>query len=70
METTSLSKKKTTGTHTTTTTAVLTAMGIPPREAEWAVRFSLSPHTTEEEIDYAAQRIGVQYDLLKRFQRR
>ena len=50
--------------------AVLTAMGIPPREAEWAVRFSLSPHTTEEEIDYAAQRIGVQYDLLKRFQRR
>ena len=49
---------------------VLTAMGIAPRIAEWAVRFSLSPHTTEEEIDYAAGRIGVQYDLLKRFQRR
>ena len=49
---------------------VLTAMGIRPQVAEWAVRFSLSPHTTEEEIDYAAQRIGVQYDLLKRFQRR
>ena len=45
-------------------------MGIRPQAAEWAVRFSLSPHTTEEEIDYAAQRIGVQYDLLKRFQRR
>ena len=49
---------------------VLTAMGIPPRTAEWAVRFSLSPHTTMEEIDYAADRIGVLYDRLKRFQRR
>ena len=49
---------------------VLTAMGIKPQVAEWAVRFSLSPHTTEEEIDYAARRIGAQYDLLKRFQRR
>ena len=49
---------------------VLTAMGIPPRTAEWAVRFSLSPHTTTEETDYAAQRIGVLYDQLKRFQRR
>ena len=49
---------------------VLTAMGIKPQVAEWAVRFSLSPHTTEEEIDYAARRVGVQYDLLKRFQRR
>lgn len=49
---------------------VLTAMGISPQVAEWAVRFSLSPHTTDEEIDYAAQRIGVQYDHLKRFQRR
>lgn len=49
---------------------VLTAMGIPPRTAEWAVRFSLSPHTTMDEIDYAASRIGVLYDQLKRFQRR
>ncbi len=49
---------------------VLTAMGIRPQVAEWAVRFSLSPHTTEEEIDYAARCIGAQYDLLKRFQRR
>ena len=49
---------------------VLTAMGVKPQVAEWAVRFSLSPHTTDEEIDYAAQRIGVQYDLLKRFKRR
>ena len=50
--------------------SVLTAMGIPAREAEWAIRFSLSPHTTEEEINYAAERAGVLYDQLKRFQRR
>ena len=50
--------------------AVLTAAGVPAREAEWAVRFSLSPHTTDEEIDYAAGRIGAIYDLLKRYQRR
>ena len=49
---------------------VLTAMGIAPNVAEWAVRFSLSPYTTEEEIDYAVERIGAQYDLLKRFVRR
>jgi cysteine desulfurase len=49
---------------------VLTAMGIKPREAEWAVRFSLSPHTTDEEIEYAADKIGTLYDQLKRFQRR
>ena len=50
--------------------AVLTAAGVPAREAEWAVRFSLSPHTTIEEIDYAAQKVGALYDQLKRFQRR
>ena len=50
--------------------AVLTAAGMPAREAEWAVRFSLSPHTTEEEIDYAVGAVARQYDLLRRFQRR
>ena len=49
---------------------VLTAMGISPRVAEWAVRFSLSPHNTEEEIDHAAGKVGELYDQLKRFQRR
>ncbi len=49
---------------------VLTAMGIRPDVAEWAVRFSLSPHTTDDEIDYAAGRIGEIYGLLKRYQRR
>ena len=45
-------------------------MGIKPSVAEWAVRFSLSPHTTEEEIDYAAAKIGMLYDQLRRFKRR
>ena len=49
---------------------VLVSMGIPPKEAEWALRFSLSPCTTYEEIDYAANVLKVKYDLLKRFQRR
>ena len=50
--------------------AVLTAMGIPAERAEWAVRFSLSPCTTDEEIDYAAEKAGILYDQLKRYQRR
>lgn len=49
---------------------VLTAMGIAPNVAEWALRFSLSPHTTMEEIEYAAEAVGKCYNLLKRFQRR
>lgn len=49
---------------------VLTAMGIRPDRAEWALRFSLSPHTTYEEIDDAARKAGVIYDSLKRFRRR
>ena len=49
---------------------VLVAMGVKPSVAEWAVRFSLSPHTTDEEIDYAARTIGTLYDQLKRYQRR
>ena len=50
--------------------AVLTAMGIPADRAEWALRFSLSPHTARQEIDYAAQQLGEIYPALKRFQRR
>ncbi len=49
---------------------VLTAMGVAPARAEWALRFSLSPHTTVEEIDDAAQKLGAIYASLKRFQRR
>lgn len=36
---------------------VLKAMGIGPDGAEGAVRFSLSPDTTEEEIDYALEQL-------------
>lgn len=50
--------------------AVLTAMGIPEDRAEWALRFSLCPYTTEEEIDYAAKVAGEKYEILKKFQRR
>ena len=50
--------------------AVLTAMGIATSRAEWALRFSLSPYTTREEIDYAAEKLEKIYDQLKRFQRR
>lgn len=50
--------------------AVLTAMGIPSDRAEWALRFSLCPYTTEEEIDYAAKVAGEKYEVLKKFQRR
>ena len=49
---------------------VLLNMGIAPERAEWALRFSLSPHTAEDEIDYAASKIGEIYDQLKRFRRR
>ena len=49
---------------------VLTAMGVAPARAEWALRFSLSPHTTMEEIDDAAQKLGAIYASLKRFHRR
>lgn len=50
--------------------AVLTAMGIQADRAEWALRFSLCPYTTEEEIDYAAKVAGEKYEILKKFQRR
>ena len=49
---------------------VLTAMGIPAERAEWALRFSLSPTTGDDEIDYAAEIAQKQYEILKRFQRR
>lgn len=54
----------------TKVSGVLTAMGVPAKSAEWALRFSLSPHTTAEEIDYAAEKLGGIYNMLKRFQRR
>lgn len=49
---------------------VLSAMQVPRRVAESALRFSLSPFTAAEEIDYAADCIDRHYDMLKRYERR
>ena len=49
---------------------VLLEMGVSPDRAECALRFSLSPHTARQEIDYAAQALGEIYPALRRFQRR
>ncbi|MBR0463365.1 MAG: cysteine desulfurase [Clostridia bacterium] len=49
---------------------VLTAMGVPADEAEGALRFSLSPHTADDEIDAAVSVIGPLYDTLRRYKRR
>ncbi|MEG1605177.1 MAG: cysteine desulfurase family protein [Clostridia bacterium] len=49
---------------------VLLAMGLSPDQAECAVRFSLCPTTTHEEIDYACAVAGAQYQILKRFRRK
>ena len=45
-------------------------MGIPAELAECAIRFSLSPYTAEEEIEYAAARAGAHYAVLSKFWRR
>lgn len=50
--------------------AVLLAMGVNADRAEAALRFSLSPYTTKEEIDHAAKTAGALYSVLRRFKRR
>ena len=50
--------------------SVLSAMGVSPARAECALRFSLSPHTTIEEIDYAAQCLAELHAQLKKYARR
>lgn len=50
--------------------SVLSAMGVQSGRAECALRFSLSPHTTKEEIDYAAQCLGELHAQLKKYARR
>ncbi len=49
---------------------VLKAMGMNPARADCSLRFSLSRETTEEEIDYAAERTAVHYGMLKKYTRR
>ncbi len=48
----------------------LKAMSVPQWDAECAIRFSLSPYTTEAEIDYAAERVKEHYQTLSKFVRR
>ncbi len=50
--------------------ATLKAMGVPAKLAECALRFSLSPYTTREEIAFAASRVIHHYEILKKFERR
>lgn len=49
---------------------VLTAMGLTTAMADCALRMSLCPGITEDEIDYVVQRIGAHYALLAKYTRR
>ncbi len=50
--------------------AVLKAMHTPQSLAESALRFSLSPYNTAEEMEETARAVKRQYDILSKFQRR
>ncbi len=52
------------------TSPVLKAMGVSGERAESAIRFSLNPFITREQIEEAADAVVSQYRILKRFQRR
>ena len=58
------------GAHKQKVSSVLTAMGLSTAEADCALRFSLCPQVTEEEIDYTIAAIRKHYDMLKAFVRR
>ena len=49
---------------------VLKAMHVPPALAESALRFSLCPENTREEMEQAAAAVARQYAVLSKFQRR
>lgn len=49
---------------------VLGAMNASSERLESAIRFSLNPYLTQEDIDYAAECLNKNYMLLKRFIRR
>ena len=50
--------------------AVLKAMNTPPQNAETALRFSLSPENTAEEMHKTVEAIRRQYVILSKYQRR
>lgn len=49
---------------------VLKAMGISTEQADCSLRFSLSPFTTEEEIDYAVRCTVKHWETLRKYTRR
>lgn len=49
---------------------VLSSMGLSTQQADCALRFSLSPQTSEEDIDFTIERVRVHYQMLKAYTRR
>ena len=49
---------------------VLKAMGVSTEQADCSLRFSLSPMTTMEEIEYAAECTVKQWEVLRKYTRR
>ncbi len=47
---------------------VLNAMNVPRRQAESAIRFSICPYTTMEQVDFAADCIARHYEMLKLYE--
>ena len=58
------------GSHSQKVSPILTAMGIPRGRADCALRFSLCPGMTEEQIDYAAASVAKEYRVLSKYVRR
>ncbi len=58
------------GAHKQKVSSVLTAMGVSNQDADCALRFSLCPQTTSEDIDRTVTLLKKHYELLKAFVRR
>ena len=56
--------------HKKSASHVLTAMGVSNAEIDGALRFSLCPFNTMEEMDETAKHIARNVDMLRRFKRR
>lgn len=56
--------------HKQKVSGILTAMGVPRQLADCALRFSLCPDVTAEEIDYTIAMVKKHYDMLKMYVRR
>ncbi len=58
------------GAHKQKVSGVLTAMGLTTAQADCALRFSLCPDVTEQDIDRTIAAVQKHYDMLKAFVRR